>query len=302
MKQKHNDIQISVVIPVFNGSSVIRRCLESVINQSFSPLEIIVVNDASEDGDQLEQVMEQIKEVSPISIRYVRNCERGNGAIARNIGIDMAIGNFIGFLDADDEWDPEKLKKIRPFLTQEKPQLLYSPVKIVKDGSIQEIKPVRGKHTSERVGDYLFLAAGQIQTSTIVCSSRFAKTVKFDQRFIRHQDYDFVLRAERFGVEFVYVDMPLVRYNTTEGYHSPRTEPAEYSAWWVWSMKDYLSRDAYVGFEMINITGRYIAHRRYLTALAFFITRLLTRRPFWIFKARGKLFYLVRKCFYSFPI
>jgi len=96
-------MKISVVIPTFNRLSVLARALDSVINQTIKPHEIIVVDDGSND-----QTRNWIRNKFPeISYFYQKNM---GVSTARNTGIDMAKGDWIAFLDSDDEWDKAKLE------------------------------------------------------------------------------------------------------------------------------------------------------------------------------------------------
>lgn len=90
---------ISVIIPIYNASKYLRRCLDSIINQTFKSLEIICINDGSKDAS-LEILKEYQKKDSRIKII---NQENGGVSKARNRGLDEAIGDYITFVDADDE-------------------------------------------------------------------------------------------------------------------------------------------------------------------------------------------------------
>lgn len=99
-------MKISVVIPAHNREKYIKRCLDSIINQSYAPYEIIVVDDAS--TDNTIQVVERYS--CPI-VRLIKCKINGGAQKARNIGIKEAKGDWIAFLDSDDEWLPDKLEK-----------------------------------------------------------------------------------------------------------------------------------------------------------------------------------------------
>ena len=93
---------VSVIIPVRNGEAYLGAAIESVLAQTIPPLETIVVDDSSTDGSA--RVARSFGE----RVRYTSQ-PRGGSAAARNRGIQLARGNFFGFLDADDVWLPEKL-------------------------------------------------------------------------------------------------------------------------------------------------------------------------------------------------
>ena len=96
-------MKISVVIPTFNRLSVLTRALDSAINQTIKPHEIIVIDDGSSD-----QTRNWIRNKFPeINYFYQKNM---GVSTARNTGIDMAKGDWIAFLDSDDEWDKAKLE------------------------------------------------------------------------------------------------------------------------------------------------------------------------------------------------
>ena len=94
---------ISVVIPLYNKEKSIASTLRTVLNQTFSDYEIVIVNDGSTDGS-----VEEIEKVQDDRIRLVHQPNAGVSA-ARNRGIEEAKGDLIAFLDADDEWKPEYL-------------------------------------------------------------------------------------------------------------------------------------------------------------------------------------------------
>src|SRR6185437_13144733 len=97
---------ISVLIPAYNAEKTIRRALDSVVIQNYTPLEIIVVNDASLDATR--DVVASFGHPCLKLLDMPRNS--GEGA-PLNAGLRVAKGEFIAFLDADDEWLPGKLQK-----------------------------------------------------------------------------------------------------------------------------------------------------------------------------------------------
>jgi glycosyltransferase involved in cell wall biosynthesis len=95
---------ISCIVPVFNGERYLREALDSILKQSYRPLEIIVADDGSTDGT------EAIVARFGTQVRYLYQPNSGP-ATARNLGLGVVRGEFVGFLDADDLWHPEKLER-----------------------------------------------------------------------------------------------------------------------------------------------------------------------------------------------
>lgn len=96
--------KISVIVPVYNGEKYLREALDSVLNQSVKPFEVLVVDDGS--TDTTAELARQYGE----RILYIRR-SNGGAAAARNDGVKNATGNYIAFLDADDYWDTQKLER-----------------------------------------------------------------------------------------------------------------------------------------------------------------------------------------------
>ena len=104
---------ISVVIPVFNGAAYVGQAIESVLNQTPPPDEIVVVDDGS--SDSTAEVVQRYP------VQFHRQANQGPGA-ARNLGIRESSGEFLAFLDADDLWLPDKLR-LQKAAFDESPQL-----------------------------------------------------------------------------------------------------------------------------------------------------------------------------------
>jgi glycosyltransferase involved in cell wall biosynthesis len=112
-----NQIDISVVIPAYNSQSHIARAIESALNQSLAPREIIVVDDGSTD-----KTAEVVKKYDNVTYIYQQNA---GASVARNTGIDAAAANWIALLDADDEWLNDHLK-LQTELIERNPQLNWT--------------------------------------------------------------------------------------------------------------------------------------------------------------------------------
>jgi glycosyltransferase involved in cell wall biosynthesis len=95
---------ISCIVPVYNGEKYLAEAIESIVKQSYRPIEIIIADDGSTDCTAM--VAERYNK----QIRYLRQANAGTAA-ARNLGLSVAAGEFVAFLDADDLWHPEKLTR-----------------------------------------------------------------------------------------------------------------------------------------------------------------------------------------------
>jgi glycosyltransferase involved in cell wall biosynthesis len=99
---------VSVVIPCFNSAATIERALRSVEHQTTKPHEVLVVDDAS--SDNTVSVIDQYARSSSLNIRVIKQSLNGGPSIARNAAWNVATSEFIAFLDADDQWHPQKLE------------------------------------------------------------------------------------------------------------------------------------------------------------------------------------------------
>lgn len=97
-------IKVSIIVPVYNVETYIRKCLESLINQTLQEIEIIVVNDGSKDHS--EDIVKDCMQKAPEKIKYYTK-ENGGLSSARNFGISKATGKYIGFVDGDDYVEKE---------------------------------------------------------------------------------------------------------------------------------------------------------------------------------------------------
>lgn len=104
--RNYKQIQISVIIPTWNRAHLLKRAIKSALNQSLSPLEILICDDGSTDD-----TFKMIKSFKDKRIKWITADHLGLPAVVRNRGIKESKGEWIAFLDSDDEWFPKKLEK-----------------------------------------------------------------------------------------------------------------------------------------------------------------------------------------------
>ena len=129
---KTNKNKTSVIITTYNDAEYLKRSLPSVLNQSLKPFEIIIIDDGS-DSDQAESIVNSFKEHKQISIIFEKK-KNGGPSSARNVGIKLAKGEFILFIDADDELLPDSIEwreEILSSLDQDYASIYCSKVKYI---------------------------------------------------------------------------------------------------------------------------------------------------------------------------
>lgn len=105
---KNNVVPVTVIIPCYRCSSTIRRAIQSVINQTQKPAEVILVDDAS--GDETLVVLRELQQQYPDWIKVIVLADNQGAAFARNVGWTAASQSYLAFLDADDAWHPKKIE------------------------------------------------------------------------------------------------------------------------------------------------------------------------------------------------
>ena len=113
-----SQFKISVVIPVYNSEKTIKNTLESVINQSYLPYEVVLVNDGSTDNSR--KIIDDFVDSNTFKNVNFKLINKSNGGVstARNTGLKIADGDWIAFLDSDDKWLPNKLEFQKKILEQ----------------------------------------------------------------------------------------------------------------------------------------------------------------------------------------
>ena len=205
---------VSVAVPTFNRSQLLARAIRSISNQIYPATEIIVIDDCSTDDTQ--SVISAY--ACDIPLVYVQLEKNSGGAVARNAGITRAAGDYIAFLDSDDEWQQDHL------LTLMQAALPQSGDFVVASSAIRIGKKRRGLpgleypqwgSVAEKL-NFVLSAALAFQTSTLLMPQQTARRFMFDPRLRRHQDWDLIFRMIESDVLLVLLPEPTVRYYTPD--------------------------------------------------------------------------------------
>ncbi len=179
----------SVIMPTFNRRPFLETAVDSVLEQTFSDLELIVIDDGSTDGTK-----ELISKYSDKRIIYMHQKNRGV-ANARNKGISLSRGSFIAFLDSDDRWKPEKLKMTADYIKKFSDINIFHTEEVwYRNGKLLSQKEKHKKPTGSVYKYALPLCCISISTA-VINKDVFGKVGTFDEEMEACEDYDFWLRA-----------------------------------------------------------------------------------------------------------
>jgi glycosyltransferase involved in cell wall biosynthesis len=182
---------VSAVIPTHNRPQLVCRAVRSALNQTYSNLEVIVVVDGPE--AETVQILEALHEPR---LAVIALPENAGIAEARNAGVRHAKGLWIGFLDDDDEWLPEKTEKQISLLAHADPATNFISCRYVAaDSEGNQIRPRDFVGPDENWGECIFCRAQIVLPSTFVVKAELMRTVPFTKGVIRNEDADWLLRA-----------------------------------------------------------------------------------------------------------
>jgi glycosyltransferase involved in cell wall biosynthesis len=213
---------VSIIIPAYNAEAFLARAISSVEAQKFRDFEIVVVDDGSTDGTAA--VAQSFG-----SARYVRE-PHGGEAPARNRGLEEATGALVAFVDADDEWLPEKLERQVAFMQKLGSSFSYTDCYVVQDGHRVRYstlaRPRHGEILSPLIDDWLDQAF--IIPTEVMASRALLQSVGGFETGLPtpgHVDYGLWLKLALRGTRFDYLDEPLALYY--RGHPSVSSEAVE---------------------------------------------------------------------------
>ena len=241
---------ITAVIPTRNRPSLVLRAVQSVLQQAGISLEVVVVIDGPDDS-----TVRALTAIDDPRVRIVPLPNSVGGAEARNTGVRNARGEWIAFLDDDDEWLPGKLRS-----QFEQLGALPNPQHFIFCGQVLARSPQGEVTWPEKsptapyseyllVRDRLTYGEGLIQTSTILAHRTLLERVPFQVGLKKHQDWDWVLRATDQGAQVAFLKQQLAIWNLDED----RTRVSSENSWrvsleWIRSSRNRVTPRAYTSF------------------------------------------------------
>jgi glycosyltransferase involved in cell wall biosynthesis len=246
---------VSAVIPTRNRPDLVVRAVESALAQTYANIEVVVVIDGP---DTLTQ--SALAAIADTRLRVVALNQSVGGGEARNVGVQHAGGEWIGFLDDDDEWLPEKIERQMRAAGSSTAQFSIVCSQVFARNPNAELvwpeNPPRAPFSEYLlVRSRLGYGEGLMQTSTLLAKRELIERVPFQKGLRKHQDWDWILRCvELPEVEVMYVSEPLAVWNLDDGRERASRADAWLVSWdWIKSSRSRVTARAYAAFIATNV-------------------------------------------------
>ncbi len=186
-----NEPLVSVIIPTYNRGRLILDSVNSVLNQTYKNIELIVVDDCS--TDDTKEIIESIKD---FRIKYIKLEKNSGACAARNRGIERATGEFIAFNDSDDLWIPEKICSQLDFLNKNNADIVLCKMECQtpENKFIHNFPNIK---QDKQISFIELLKYNSASTQTLFGKTECFREIMFDARMPRLQDWDVVLRLSK---------------------------------------------------------------------------------------------------------
>ncbi len=198
---------VSVIIPTYNRADLIGRTIESINRQTYTSIEIVVVDDGS--TDNTAEVIESISRGSRRHIVYYKKLN-GGCASARNKGLELANGELIAFLDSDDTWETNAVESLVAALVESEADFAYSPaIEVLENGTEVVNHPVAAGRPQALAVEH-FQSTNVRNGAALFRKSVFDKVGVLDESLKHNEDSDFLQRAA-IHCKSAYSPVPTVR-------------------------------------------------------------------------------------------
>jgi|SRR5690625_657136 len=214
---------VSIIMPAYNAQETIKESIESVINQTYTKWELIIIDDCSTDNTS-----EIIKSYEDERIIYIRNKINLKVAKTRNKGIEKANYDYIAFLDSDDVWHHDKLEKQLSYMTNNSISFSVTDYELINNNGEST-----GKYIKSKTQNYKQLLRGsRIGCLTVMINKTKIKKIHFDD--IGHEDYaQWLLILKENDIKSYSLNEILAKHRDTEGSLSDNKIK---TTKWVWNI------------------------------------------------------------------
>jgi glycosyltransferase involved in cell wall biosynthesis len=206
---------VTIIIPTFKNVTLLRKAINSVLVQSYTNWELLIVDNFSKDGTEELVSKFQHQNINKI-IRFYKVANNGIIARSRNLGINNARGHWIAFLDSDDWWEPDKLKISLEEAEYHNADLIYHDLFVASQNSRSICKKKLRSHSINKPIFTNLLSNGNVifNSSVVVKRSILNKINNLDEseKKVTWEDYDCWLRTSLITDKFHYISRPLGWY------------------------------------------------------------------------------------------
>lgn len=144
--------KVSIIIPIYNNEKYIGRCLDSLLAQTLEDIQVLMVNDGSTDSTE-EICLEYARQHPNFEYHYKEN---GGSASARNVGLEHATGDYVGFVDSDDYVEPDMFEKMYCAAVEKDADMVFNAMQPPERTSYSFTLPVPGYYDRKGMEDYIF--------------------------------------------------------------------------------------------------------------------------------------------------
>ena len=213
-------MKVSVIMPAYNAEDFIRKSLDSVVNQVYKNLEIIIVDDASEDNTKkiIKEYADKDERIQP----FYQSKNKGVSA-ARNIGLKAVTGDFVVFIDSDDEFTPDAIRRMVDMADKynsdfiDSYHLLYLQKKNGKQVSFTEKKMPKKTISFGSLKDNIKVLDTYTYITGKLIKKELLKDLEFDESLSRYEDLVFEHQLKTRIKNYVLLNKPIYFYYQREG-------------------------------------------------------------------------------------
>lgn len=220
---------VSVIIPTYGRAELLSRAIDSVLEQTYQNLEIIVINDNHLNSEHYQPtVMIMKKYENNPKVKFVSDGRNVGGSLARNKGIDASLGEYISFLDDDDYYYSNKLAEQISLLLSSNADVCLCNMDILKNNNISKDKRSYAKASSIQE----FLIEGNCFTPMIFCKKNILIEINGFEKSPRFQDHILLLKILKANYKISILDKSLFVHNDHDGDRITKNKIGSYDVRW----------------------------------------------------------------------
>jgi glycosyltransferase involved in cell wall biosynthesis len=259
---------VSAVIPTRHRPGSLLRAIESALTQTYPVTEVVIVIDGPDPATE-----SMLRAFDHPRVRVVTLPASVGGSDARNAGVRAARGEWIAFLDDDDEWLPSKIERQLAMLPQADGDPILSCRFLARTEAGDRVWPERLPLPSEPLCEYLLTrrgigrSDGFVATPTILARRSLLCRVPFRSGLKKHQDWDWILRATREGARVFLCPEVLARCEMRTPASISRRADWRFSLRWIQENAPLVTRRAYAGFITTHVAWQAAAQREWRALL-----------------------------------